>query len=293
MKQYVDLLQRAINEGDERHDRTGVGTRSIFGGQVSFDLRERFPLVTFKKTRWQDAFYEMLWFLQGSSNIAFLKLRDIKIWDAWADEKGELGPVYGVQWRKWKKVTVHEGEQYCRLNENGEHVTDYTTAFFSVTEIDQIARLINSLKNNPHSRRHIVTAWNPADVDDMALPPCHRDFQCYVSNDGHLDLMMAQRSWDLGLGAPYNIAQYAMLTHIIARAVGLKARHLKINYGDAHVYSNHIPKLLEWFEKYEPIDCNPRLIINTDNTNVDGYTIDDFDIDDYVSNPFCKLQVAV
>jgi thymidylate synthase len=267
MKQYYELLQNVIDNGEVRSDRTGEGTKSIFGGQLSFDLRERFPLVTIKKTLWRSAFIEMLWFLRGEPNTAFLKANNVPIWDDWADEQGNLGPVYGVQWRAWKKQ-------------------DGTT-------IDQIKKLIVDLKNNKTSRRHIVTAWNPAELDQMGLPPCHRDFQCYVSNDGYLDLMWSQRSWDLGLGAPFNIAQYAFLTHLLAQCAGLKPRYLKVNYGDAHLYLNHIEKMQAVLANCKPIDDNAKLIIKTANTDIDSFDINDFDIDGYQSHAFVKLPIAV
>jgi thymidylate synthase len=269
MKQFAELYQKIIDEGEERKDRTGVGTLSIFGGHLSFDLRERFPLVTMKKTLWKSAFIEMLWFLRGENNTKFLKHYDVKIWDAWADENGNLGPIYGVQWRKWPGKT------------------DWAP------KIDQIRQLIDGIKNNPTGRRHIVSAWNPTFLNDMGLPPCHRDFQCYASNDGHLDLMLAIRSWDTALGGPFNVAQYALLTHLLARATGLTPRYLKINYGDAHLYLNHVEPIKQMLQTCPPIECPTKLVINTVNTDIDGYKIEDFDIIDYDSHPFIKLPIAV
>lgn len=286
MKQYVDLLQKIIDNGEERKDRTGVGTRSIFGGRVEFDLRERFPLVTIKKTYWMKAFIEMLWFISGDTNVKTLQDQDVHIWNEWADDDGELGPVYGYQWRYWPgKITHHESDPNW-YGDTHKYITQDPP-------IDQMKNLIDGLKNNPGSRRHIVTAWNPTDVDIMGLPPCHRDFQCYVSNDGHLDLMLAQRSWDVGLGAPFNIAQYALLTHLLARAVNLKPRMLSVNYGDAHIYSNHLDKLKERIETQSPIDCKTKLVITTDNTDIDKYKIHDFGIVNYMSHSHLKLDVAV
>jgi len=283
MKQYVDLLNNILSNGEERGDRTGVGTVSIFGGQLSFDLRESFPLVTIKKTLWKSAFIEMLWFLRGESNTHFLKQYDVPIWDKWADKDGNLGPIYGVQWRQWPgksyvEVSVDENIQVSAKQE---------------ANIDQIKLLIDGIKKNPNGRRHIVTAWNPTYLDVMGLPPCHRDFQCYVSNDGHLDLMMAIRSWDTGLGGPFNIAQYALLTHLIARATGLKPRHLKINYGDAHIYANHVELLHDMLVQRKPIESNIELVFNTDNVDIDGYKPEDFDIVGYDCHPFIKLPIAV
>lgn len=268
MMQYVDLLSKILAEGEERLDRTGVGTKAIFGGQLSFDLRESFPLVTIKKTLWRSAFIEMLWFIRGEPNTAFLKQHGVPIWDDWADENGNLGPVYGVQWRKWPG------------RDGGE-------------PIDQLKQLIDGINKSPTGRRHIVTAWNPTYIDVMGLPPCHRDFQCYASNDGSLDLMMAIRSWDVGLGGPFNIAQYALLTHLIARATNRRARKLIINYGDAHVYLNHVEPLTKLLADERPRACLPELHVMTHNTDIDGYHIDDFGISDYQHGPFLKLPIAV
>ena len=317
MKQYVDLLVKILNEGEERTDRTGVGTLSIFGGQICFDLRERFPLVTIKKTLWKSAFTEMLWFLRGEPNTKYLKEHDVPIWDAWADENGNLGPVYGVQWRSWpgkilkvpansllakpdEEVRAYLKETFGinnpgvgpptllqKFQENGEEYILYQE------RVDQIGALIERIKTKPRDRRLIVTAWNPGFLTQMGLPPCHRDFQCYVSNNGHLDLMMAIRSWDTCLGGPFNIAQYALLTHLIARATNLKPRHLKINYGDAHIYLNHVDPIIACLKTCEPINCDPVLQINTDNTNIDGYKPGDFEISGYESHPFLKLPIAV
>lgn len=288
MKQFAQLFQKILDEGEEKHDRTGVGTLSIFGGQVCFDLRERFPLVTQKKTLWKSAFIEMLWFLRGENNTKYLKDHNVPIWDAWADKDGNLGPIYGVQWRKWPgkvnwKSSYGDDNEYLGTNCFSEKPAD----------IDQIQLLIDGIKKNPNGRRHIVTAWNPTYIADMGLPPCHRDFQCYVSNDGQLDLMMTIRSWDTALGGPFNIAQYALLTHLIARATGLKARHLKINYGDAHLYLNHVDQIRTMLQTCAPIECPTRLVVNTDNVDIDGYKIEDFDIIGYESHPFIKLPIAV
>lgn len=322
MKQYTELLNKILIEGEIRKDRTGVGTLSIFGGQISFDLRESFPLVTIKKTLWKSAFIEMLWFLRGESNTDFLKQYNVPIWDDWADEQGNLGPIYGVQWRKWRgdvhafpKLNLgtpwspsfddylEKNPKVAELISTGHWLGAYGTGIdeegrmiqFDVYQetFDQIKLLIDGIKKNPIGRRHIVTAWNPAYIADMGLPPCHRDFHCYVSNDGHLDLMMAIRSWDTALGGPFNIAQYALLTHLIARATGLKPRHLKINYGDAHLYQNHIGPIYDMLNSRDPIECKTQLVINTDNTDIDGYKPEDFDIVGYEFHPFIKLPIAV
>lgn len=311
MRQYVDLLKNILATGEERKDRTGVGTWSIFGGQLKFDLRERFPLVTIKKTLWKSAFIEMLWFIRGESNTKYLKEHDVKIWDDWADKDGNLGPVYGVQWRHWpgklqelytEDVVAWAGNPPSypvidKILENSTYIGGKVDGYKDVDvyqeSVDQLKILIDMIKTNPTGRRHIVTAWNPAFIKEMGLPPCHRDFHCYVSNDGHLDLMMAIRSWDTVLGGPFNIAQYALLTHLIARATGLKPRHLIINHGDAHVYLNHVQKITEILNTYSPIDCPTELVINTDNIDIDGYKIEDFQIVGYESHPFVSFPIAV
>ena len=298
MKQYVDLLEDILNNGEARGDRTGVGTLSIFGGQISFDLRDHFPLVSIKKTLWKSAFIEMLWFLRGESNTKYLKEHGVPIWDDWADAEGNLGPIYGVQWRKWPGKLYYT---HTKLGETKLYAKDLEGHSLSFLEdlsqhqenVDQIKLLIDGIKKNPNGRRHIVTAWNPTYLDVMGLPPCHRDFQCYVSNDGHLDLMMAIRSWDTALGGPFNIAQYALLTHLIARATNLKPRFLKINYGDAHLYLNHVDQITDMLIQRQPKASRVELIFKTDNTDIDGYKPEDFDIEGYECHPFIKLPIAV
>lgn len=308
---YLDLLNRILTEGEVREDRTGVGTLSVFGGpELKFDLREAFPVVTIKKTLWKSAFTEMLWFIKGESNIKFLKEHNIPIWDAWADADGNLGPVYGVQWRRWasKIKTVSSEELASRWNLSGDsqledtkHLGEFLgthkylgeTRYVFQESLDQMKNLINDLKNNPRSRRHIVTAWNPAFIKEMGLPPCHYLFQCYVSNDKHLDLKMSIRSWDTCLGGPFNIAQYALLTHLIARAADLKPRYLMISYGDAHIYLNHVDPIKELLATTSPIDCRPQLVITSENTDIDGYTPGDFEVINYKHGKFLKLPIAV
>jgi thymidylate synthase len=272
MKQYIELGKRILAEGELRHDRTGVGTISVFGANMTFDLRERFPLVTVKETRWKTAFLEMLWFLRGEDNTDFLLKHGCRLWDAWADQKGYVGPIYGVNWRAW--VNADGSEPY-----------------------DQVRILIDGLKNNPHGRRHLVSAWNVSDLNDMALPPCHWAHQCYVSNDGHLDLKLFLRSSDFALGLPFNIAQYALLTHLYARAAGLTARRLIVDIGDAHIYSNHVEAMREVLER-KPLSeiqafDNTRLFINTGNIDIDRYTPDDFNVCYYEHHDHVALQVAV
>ena len=269
MQQYVDLVNRVLREGEPRADRTGVGTLAVFGGRIEFDLRERFPLVTVKETRWKTAFLEMLWFLRGETNTEYLHRHGCTLWDAWADEHGNLGPVYGAQWREWRE---------WRDTEWGD--------------VDQIAVLIDGLKNNPQGRRHIVSAWNVAELDNMALPPCHWAFQCYVSNSGELDMQVNQRSWDLALGAPFNIAQYALLLTLLARATGLEPRKLAFAFGDAHIYQNHAEAMREVVQR-PLLDDRATLAIGTDNRDIDCYVLDDFQVLGYAPHPFFKLDVAV
>lgn len=271
MKQYVDLVSRIIDTGEYRIDRTGVGTLAVFGGHLSFDMRRRFPLVTVKETRWRTAFLEMLWFLRGEQTTEFLNANGSTLWDAWADEHGHVGPIYGSQWRRWDG-----GIRGGRL-----------------VFIDQIRQLIAGLITSPHGRRHIVSAWNVAQLDDMALPPCHWAFQCFVSNDGWLDMQVYQRSWDVAVGAPFNIAQYALLLALLARAAGLRPRRLMFAFGDAHIYLNHVETMRSVISRPGIDDVRTRLVVKTQNTDIDGYTIDDFDIVDYEHHPFVKLEVAV
>lgn len=290
MKQYIELGQRILTEGELRHDRTKVGAYSVFDDHMTFDLRERFPLVTVKETRWKTAFLEMLWFLRGEGTsesrfadgcdtTSWLNSHGCKLWDQWVipESQNYLGPIYGVQWRAWS-------------DDNGTTLAD---------RYDQVRNLIDGLKNNPHGRRHLVSAWNVAKIDAMALPPCHWAHQCYVSNDGHLDLKLFLRSSDFALGLPFNIAQYALLTELYARATGLTARRLIVDIGDAHIYSNHVDAMREVLrrpslslETHKPA-FNTRLIFNTDNTDIDGYKPGDFDIADYYSHDHVPLQVAV
>jgi len=267
MKNYIDLVDKIICTGERRQDRTGVGTLSIFGGSIEWDLRDRFPLVTAKETRWRTAFLEMLWFLRGESAIDWLNKNGSKLWDAWADDRGRLGPIYGVQWRGWP-------------DSEGNY-------------IDQVAVMINGIVSNPTGRRHIVSAWNVTDLDDMALPPCHAWHQCYAGGDEWLDMQVYQRSWDVALGAPFNIAQYALLLHLYARATGRKARRLVFAYGDAHLYLNHVDTMKRVVAAGPVWGDSSQLVIKTDNTDIDGYKIDDFDIVGYHPREFVKLEVAV
>lgn len=233
MQQYLDLLSKVLHEGVQKHDRTGTGTVSLFGHQMRFKLQDGFPLLTTKKLHTRSIFIELLWFLKGDTNIQYLKDNKVRIWDEWADENGNLGPVYGYQWRKWP-------------NYKGGH-------------IDQISQLIESIKNNPDSRRHLLSAWNVGMIDEMALPPCHILFQFYVAN-GKLSCQLYQRSADLFLGVPFNIASYSLLTHMIAQVCGLGVGDFVHTFGDVHIYNNHIEQCkLQLTRDVRPL---PKLTLN-------------------------------
>ena len=264
MKQYLDLMRHVRKNGVFKDDRTGTGTYSVFGYQMRFDLSAGFPLVTTKKTFLKGIIHELLWFLSGSTNIKYLTDHDVHIWDEWADEHGELGPVYGSQWRSWPGP-------------------DGGT-------IDQISRVVTDLKNNPDSRRHIVSAWNVAEVDDMALPPCHSLFQFYVA-DGRLSCQLYQRSADIFLGVPFNIASYALLNMMIAQVVGLKVGDFVHTLGDAHLYTNHLEQTDKQLQR-DPRPL-PSIHINPDVKDILGFAIDDFELKDYDPHPGIKAPIAV
>ncbi len=444
MRPYIDLVQDILQYGERRDDRTGVGTLSIFDAKLSFDLRQRFPLVTLKETRWKIAFLEMLFFISGQTNAKWLEERGSKLWTPWGDSNGNLGPVYGFNWRRWgakpdnvpqPKPKLREGvdatfagvasgaganghsllgtwmgmiqrcydpssvgyknygargvhvcdewleftkfaedattlpgyvnklkepgryeldkdiigngftygpksccwvtrednqnaksewlytvekegqrfvftntSQFCQehgiLRANFEHlwtrggdIVRYGFKFVKkerlVPEVDQVVQLIDGLRNNPFGRRHIVTAWDVGQLHNMALPPCHHTHQCYVTNDGHLDLKVFIRSSDVALGLPFNVSQYALLTHLYARAAGLTARRLIVDIGDAHLYLNHVDAMREAVSMRSPVDCQPQLWVNTRNTDIDGYKPEDFDITGYTFHPHIPLPVAV
>lgn len=282
-KQYLNLVQRILTEGEQRFDRTGTGTLSVFGGHMQFDLRERFPLVQCKETRYKVAFLEMLWFLRGEGNTKYLNDNNCKLWDAWADKYGYLGPVYGVNWRNWKKYGIEEFDNPA------------DEPLFTIEDlyIDQVKQVIEGIKTNPHGRRHIVTAWNVAELDEMALPPCHWAHQLYASGDEYLDMQVNQRSWDIGLGSPFNIAQYALLLHLYARATGRKPRYLHFSYGDAHIYNDHKEGMFDVLLNRNLIEDDAQIVFHTDNTDIDGYKLEDFEIVGYKSHPFVKLNVSV
>ena len=264
MRQYLQLLGDVLANGVDRPDRTGTGTRSLFGYQLRFDLGDGFPLLTTKKLHIRSIIYELLWFLRGDTNIAYLKEHGVRIWDEWANENGDLGPVYGSQWRSWP---------------DGRGGT-----------IDQITNVVEAIRTKPESRRHIVTAWNPADIEDMALPPCHCLFQFYVA-EGRLSCQLYQRSADVFLGVPFNIASYALLTHMVAQVTGLTPGDFVHSFGDLHLYHNHFAQAREQLSRMpRPL---PRLSINPERRDIFAFEFEDFKILDYDPHPHIKAEVAV
>lgn len=264
MKQYLDLMQHVLDHGAQKHDRTGTGTISVFGYQMRFNLQEGFPMVTTKKLHLKSIIHELIWFLTGDTNIKYLKDNGVRIWDEWADENGNLGPVYGSQWRSWPTP-------------DGQH-------------IDQITNIINTIKNNPDSRRIIVSAWNVAEIENMALPPCHAFFQFYVA-DGKLSCQLYQRSADIFLGVPFNIASYALLTMMVAQVCGLEAGDFIHTLGDAHLYNNHIEQANLQLSR-EP-KALPTMKINPDVKSIFDFKFEDFTLENYEAYPHIKGIVAV
>ncbi len=264
MKQYHDLMRHILENGTRKSDRTGTGTLSVFGYQMRFDLSEGFPVVTTKKLHLRSIIHELLWFLQGDTNIKYLKENGVSIWDEWADENGNLGPVYGYQWRNWP------------ARDGGT--------------IDQIERIIHQIKNNPDSRRHIVSAWNVADVENMALPPCHAFFQFYVA-DGRLSCQLYQRSADVFLGVPFNIASYALLVLMVAQVCDLEPGDFVHTFGDAHLYSNHIEQThLQLSREFRPL---PTMKINPEVKSIFDFKYEDFELINYDPHPHIRAAVAV
>ncbi len=264
MQQYLDLMAHVRKHGVRKDDRTGTGTVSVFGHQMRFDLSAGFPLVTTKKLHLRSIIYELLWFIRGETNVKYLRDNRVTIWDEWADAQGELGPVYGAQWRSWP---ARDG-----------------------STIDQLADVVARIRKNPDSRRLIVTAWNPADVDKMALPPCHCLFQFYVA-EGRLSCQLYQRSADIFLGVPFNIASYALLTHMVAQVTGLKAGEFIHTLGDAHLYRNHLEQADEQLRR-KPM-APPRLVIKRDIKSLDDFRYEDFEIAGYEAHPHIAAPVAV
>jgi len=263
-QQYLDLLAQVLEKGAKKTDRTGTGTLSVFGRQLRFDLGASFPLLTTKKLHLKSIILELLWFLRGDTNVKWLQEHGVSIWDEWADENGELGPVYGYQWRHWR---TPDGR-----------------------EIDQIADVIASIRKKPDSRRHLVSAWNPADVDRMALPPCHALFQFYVAN-GRLSCQMYQRSADLFLGVPFNIASYALLTRMVAQVTGLQADEFVLTLGDAHLYLNHLEQAREQLSR--PLRPFPRMTLNPQVRDLFAFRCEDFTLEGYEPHPAIKAPIAV
>ena len=264
MRQYLDLMRHVLRNGSEKNDRTGTGTRSTFGYQMRFDLAEGFPLCTTKKLHLRSIIYELLWFLRGDTNVAYLNQHGVSIWDEWADADGDLGPVYGRQWRSWPTA-------------NGD-------------SIDQLAELVEQIQNNPDSRRLLVSAWNVAQIPQMALAPCHALFQFYVS-DGRLSCQLYQRSADIFLGVPFNIASYALLTHMLAQVTNLKAGEFIHTFGDAHLYNNHLQEAeLQLSREPRPL---PRLKINPNIESLFDFSFEDFELTGYDPHPHIKASVSV
>ena len=264
MKQYLDLIQRVLNEGIQKEDRTGTGTLSVFGHQMRFNLEEGFPLLTTKKLHFKSIIYELLWFLRGDTNVRYLQEHGVRIWNEWADEDGDLGHIYGYQWRSWP---------------------DYDGG-----AIDQISEAVETIKLNPNSRRIIVSTWNVADLKNMALPPCHAFFQFYVAN-GRLSLQLYQRSADIFLGVPFNIASYALLLQMMAQVTGLKAGEFIHTLGDAHIYNNHLEQVkLQLTREPRPL---PRMLLNPDVKNIFDFGYEDFQLTGYDPHPHIKGEVAI
>lgn len=264
MRQYLELLTEILTNGTPKSDRTGTGTLSCFGLQLKFDLSEGFPLLTTKKLHLRSIIHELLWFIKGDTNVKYLKEQKVRIWDEWADENGDLGPIYGKQWRRWEGIdgTVH----------------------------DQLAQVIDILKNNPDSRRAVVSAWNVGELESMALMPCHCLFQFYVS-DGKLSCQLYQRSADVFLGVPFNIASYALLTMMVAQVCDLEYGHFVLTFGDVHLYNNHIEQARIQIQR-EPRTL-PKMKINPKIKNIDDFSYEDFELSDYFPHPHIKAEVSV
>jgi thymidylate synthase len=265
MQTYHDLLRLVLEHGEARSDRTGTGTLGVFGAQARFDLRETFPLLTTKRVHLKSIIYELIWFIRGETNVRWLQERGVTIWDAWADESGELGPVYGQQWRRWQ---CPDGRV-----------------------VDQLAQVIQALRKEPWSRRHIVSAWNPAEVDRMALPPCHSFFQFYVSPGGRLSCQLYQRSADLFLGVPFNIASYALLTLMIAQVTGLQPGEFVHTFGDLHLYQNHLDQAR--LQLTREVRALPRMQLNPERRELEDFCYEDFTLLDYDPHPTIKAPIAV
>lgn len=277
MEPYLDLVAQIYRHGVERGDRTGTGTKSIFGPQMRFDLADGFPLLTAKKTHFRSVVHELIWLISGETNIKYLTDNDVHIWDDWADENGDLGPVYGEQWRAFR------GESYSEATGRNELVP--------VKKVDQLANVIEGIKTNPEGRRHIVMAWNPLVIEQMALPPCHMFFQFYVSA-GKLSLHMYQRSADMFLGVPFNIASYALLLSMVAQVTALEPGELIISFGDAHLYLNHMEQTRELMRRWD-VPPLPTLVLNPLVDSIDDFTFSDVKIEGYNPRPFIRAEISV
>ena len=297
MKAYLDLLRHVMDYGQDRQDRTGVGTRAVFGYQFRHNLQDGFPLLTTKKVHVKSVIHELLWFLRGETNVRSLQSAGVTIWDEWADEEGDLGPVYGAQWRRWPDYRKAMAPAPAGLP-----ASPYSFASVSVGTIDQIANLVRDLRENPFSRRHIVTAWNPADLPAMALPPCHTLFQCQVSSvpaqwtraarKGMLNLHLYARSIDSFLGLPFNIASYAFLLRMLAEVTDLYPGELIISFGDLHIYRNHFDQVAEQLAR-EPRPLPELVIVPWKVQNIDDFRFEDFVIEGYNPHPAIKAPIAV
>lgn len=285
MQQYLDLLRHILENGTDKNDRTGTGTRSVFGYQMRFDLGKGFPLVTTKKVHLKSIIYELLWFLRGETNTGYLKEHGVSIWDEWADKNGELGPVYGKQWRSWENIVFMPATPV-----GGGFDTEIVPEHWENKRIDQISDLITQIKKNPDSRRLIVSAWNVADLPKMALMPCHCLFQFYVAN-GKLSCQLYQRSADVFLGVPFNIASYALLTMMIAQVCDLQLGDFVHTFGDVHIYNNHFEQVeLQLSRSPFPL---PKMKINSEIKDIFGFQFEDFTLEGYQSHPAIKAPVAV
>jgi thymidylate synthase len=301
MIQYLDLLRHVLEHGKFKADRTGTGTYSVFGAQARFDLRNNFPVLTTKKLHLRSIIYELLWFLRGDRNVRYLQENKVTIWDEWADENGDLGPVYGKQWRNWVKTrsrprkspdaSITQATLFDLGESSGETiVTPAGPRVRSKHGIDQIATVIEAIQKNPDSRRLIVSAWNVADIDSMALPPCHALFQFYVS-EGELSCQLYQRSADIFLGVPFNIASYALLTLMVAQVCGLKPGDFVHTFGDLHLYSNHVEQAkLQLSREPRPL---PQMKLNPAVKNIDHFKFEDFELVSYDPHPGIKAPIAV
>ncbi len=285
MRNYLNLLRHILETGTDKSDRTGTGTQSVFGYQMRFDLSKGFPLVTTKKVHLKSIIYELLWFLKGDTNIAFLKENGVNIWDEWANENGDLGPVYGKQWRSWENIVFVPATPV-----GGGFETEIVPEHWEKKSIDQINDLINQIKKNPDSRRLIVNAWNVADLPKMALAPCHCMFQFYVAN-GKLSCQLYQRSADVFLGVPFNIASYALLTMMIAQVCNLKIGDFVHTFGDVHIYNNHFEQVMTQLKR-EPFPL-PQMHINPEVKDIFSFKYEDFTLQNYQSHPGIKAPVAV